>query len=68
MPERLVVLAYTLGWRIVSALPEAIAYPLFTLIADIVWWRHGKGVLRLEANLARAVPGADAAQLRRPPT
>jgi lauroyl/myristoyl acyltransferase len=65
MPDRLVVLAYTLGWRLVSALPEAIAYPIFTLIADVAWWRRGKGVLRLEANLARAVPGSDAAALRR---
>jgi phosphatidylinositol dimannoside acyltransferase len=64
MPDRLTVLAYTLGWRLVSALPEAIAYPLFTLIADVAWWRRGKGVLRLEANLARAVPGSDAARLR----
>jgi KDO2-lipid IV(A) lauroyltransferase len=64
MPDRIVVLAYTLGWRIISALPEAIAYPLFTMIADVAWWRHGKSVHRLEANLARAVPGADTAQLR----
>ena len=64
MFDRLTVLAYTLGWKLVSALPEAIAYPLFTLIADAVWWKRGKGVLRLEANLARAVPTADAAGLR----
>jgi phosphatidylinositol dimannoside acyltransferase len=64
MFDRLTVLAYTLGWKLVSALPEAIAYPLFTLIADVVWWKRGKGVLRLEANLARAVPTADAAGLR----
>jgi lauroyl/myristoyl acyltransferase len=65
MPDRVTVLAYTLGWRLVSALPEAIAYALFTLIADVAWWRRGQGVLRLEANLARAVRGSDAAQLRR---
>jgi phosphatidylinositol dimannoside acyltransferase len=64
MPERLTVLAYLLGWRLVGALPEAVAYPLFTLIADVTWWRRGKGILRLEANLARAVPDADAAALR----
>ena len=30
-----------------------------TLIADVGWWRRGKGVRRLEANLARVVgPGA----------
>ena len=64
MFDRLTVLAYPLGWKLVSALPEAIAYPLFTVIADAVWWKRGKGVLRLEANLARAVPTADAAGLR----
>jgi phosphatidylinositol dimannoside acyltransferase len=64
MPDRLTVLAYTLGWRVVRALPEAIAYTLFTLIADVAWWRHGSGVRRLQANLARAVPGASAEQLR----
>jgi KDO2-lipid IV(A) lauroyltransferase len=64
MRDRLVVLAYTLGWRLVSALPEAIAYSLFTLIADLVWWRHGKGVRRLEANLARAVPQTDPKEIR----
>ncbi len=64
MPERLVVLAYTAGWRLVALLPEALAYPLFALIADIAWWRRGTGVLRLESNLARAVPGADPAALR----
>jgi len=64
MLDRLTVLAYTLGWKVVRALPEAVAYPLFTLIADAVWWKRGKGVLRLEANLARAVPAADAAGLK----
>jgi KDO2-lipid IV(A) lauroyltransferase len=64
MPDRLTVLAYTAGWRLVRALPEALAYSLFILIADIAWWRRGSGVLRLEANLARAVPDADAAGLR----
>jgi lauroyl/myristoyl acyltransferase len=64
MPDRLTVLLYRLGWRLVSALPEALAYPLFTLIADLAWWRRGPGILRLEANLGRAVPGADDVALR----
>jgi KDO2-lipid IV(A) lauroyltransferase len=64
MFDRLTVLAYTSGWRLVSVLPEGLAYPLFTLIADLAWLRRGQGVLRLEANLARAAPGADAARLR----
>ena len=64
MPEPVVVLAYRLGWRLLRLLPEPLAYGLFTLIADVVWWQRGKGVRRLEANLARAVPAADAAALR----
>jgi phosphatidylinositol dimannoside acyltransferase len=64
MPDRLTLLAYGLGWRLVGVLPESIAYPIFTLIADLAWWRRGKGVRRLEANLARAVPTADAGALR----
>jgi phosphatidylinositol dimannoside acyltransferase len=64
MSERVVVLAYRLGWRLVRVLPEFVAYGLFALIADLVWWRRGKGILRLEANLARAVPDADPAALK----
>ena len=64
MSDRLTVAAYLAGWRLLRLLPEALAYPLFVVIADIAWWRRGAGVLRLEANLARAVPGADAARLR----
>jgi lauroyl/myristoyl acyltransferase len=64
MLDRLVPRLYVLGWRLVGALPEPVAYALFTAIADVAWWLRGKGVLRLEANLARADPGADAAALR----
>lgn len=65
MRERLTLLAYLAGWRLVRMLPEAVAYGLFTVIADIAWWRNGRGVRRLAANLARAVPAADQAELRR---
>jgi KDO2-lipid IV(A) lauroyltransferase len=57
--------AYLAGWRLVRLLPEQVAYGLFQLIADLAWLLHGKPVRRLEANLARAVPGADEARLRR---
>jgi len=45
---------YSAGWRVVRLLPEAVAYRLFDLVADVAWRRRGKGVRRLEANLARA--------------
>ncbi|MGW8888186.1 phosphatidylinositol mannoside acyltransferase [Streptomyces sp. NPDC055749] len=54
---------YGLGWGAVKKLPEPAAQALFRTIADQVWKRRGKSVLRLESNLARVVPDADAARL-----
>ncbi|MFJ3343466.1 phosphatidylinositol mannoside acyltransferase [Streptomyces diastaticus] len=58
MNERLSDALYGLGWRTVKRLPEPVAVRLGRTIADSVWKRRGKGVLRLEANLARVVPDA----------
>ncbi|MFF2776783.1 phosphatidylinositol mannoside acyltransferase [Streptomyces sp. NPDC058052] len=49
---------YGLGWATVKKLPEPVAKALGRKIADTAWKRRGKGVLRLEANLARVVPDA----------
>ncbi|WP_189930544.1 phosphatidylinositol mannoside acyltransferase [Streptomyces sulfonofaciens] len=49
---------YGLGWGTVKRLPEPVAVRLGTTIADTAWKRRGKGVLRLERNLARVVPDA----------
>ncbi|MEV3932804.1 MULTISPECIES: phosphatidylinositol mannoside acyltransferase [unclassified Streptomyces] len=54
---------YGLGWGAVKKLPERAAATLFRTLADQVWKRRGKSVLRLESNLARVVPHADAARL-----
>ncbi|MER5897903.1 phosphatidylinositol mannoside acyltransferase [Streptomyces sp. NPDC001876] len=54
---------YGLGWGAVKKLPEPAARALFRTIADQVWKRRGKSVLRLESNLARVVPDADPARL-----
>ncbi|MFF5725763.1 phosphatidylinositol mannoside acyltransferase [[Kitasatospora] papulosa] len=54
---------YGLGWGAVKKLPEPAAAALFRNLADQVWKRRGKSVLRLESNLARVVPDADAARL-----
>ncbi|MET7364911.1 phosphatidylinositol mannoside acyltransferase [Streptomyces sp. NPDC005566] len=54
---------YGLGWGAVKKLPEPAARALFRSIADQVWKRRGKSVLRLESNLARVVPDADPARL-----
>ncbi|MCW2779174.1 MAG: lipid biosynthesis acyltransferase, partial [Frankiales bacterium] len=51
--------AYAGGWGVVKALPEPVAVRLFDAGADLAWRRGGKGVERLEANLARIAPGQD---------
>ncbi|WP_335935814.1 phosphatidylinositol mannoside acyltransferase [Streptomyces sp. PTD5-9] len=61
--DRLTDGLYGLGWAAVKKLPEPVARGLFRTLADQVWKRRGKGVLRLEANLARVVPGASSARL-----
>lgn len=49
---------YGLGWSTVKKLPEPVAVRLGRTVADAAWKRRGKGVLRLESNLARVVPDA----------
>ncbi|WP_328402789.1 phosphatidylinositol mannoside acyltransferase [Streptomyces sp. NBC_00390] len=61
--DRLTDALYGLGWAAVKKLPEPVAAALGRTIADIAWKRRGKGVLRLEANLARVVPDAGAERL-----
>ncbi|MFI0896432.1 phosphatidylinositol mannoside acyltransferase [Streptomyces sp. NPDC020983] len=55
---------YGAGWGAVKTLPEPAARALGRTVADAAWRRRGKGVRRLEANLARVVPDADEAALR----
>ncbi|MGW1129838.1 phosphatidylinositol mannoside acyltransferase [Streptomyces sp. NPDC002526] len=61
--ERLSDALYGLGWAAVKTLPEPAARALFRTLADQVWKRRGKSVLRLEANLKRVVPDAEPARL-----
>ncbi|NDZ81147.1 phosphatidylinositol mannoside acyltransferase [Streptomyces sp. SID10853] len=63
MRERLTDALYGLGWGAVKKLPEPVATGLGRRIADTVWKRRGKSVLRLESNLARVVPDAGPARL-----
>jgi KDO2-lipid IV(A) lauroyltransferase len=62
--ERLTDGLYGLGWGAVRNLPEPAARALGRTIADAAWRQRGKGVRRLEANLARVVPGAGPERLR----
>ncbi|MFF4953870.1 phosphatidylinositol mannoside acyltransferase [Streptomyces chattanoogensis] len=63
LTDRLTDALYGLGWSTVKKLPEGAAVRLGRRIADTVWKRRGKGVLRLEANLARVVPDASPQRL-----
>src|SRR5215472_9051938 len=62
--ERASTLAYRAGWLAVRLLPERVARWIFTRIADYLWWRRGKSVRQLEANLRRVRPHATEAELR----
>ncbi|BEP16105.1 phosphatidylinositol mannoside acyltransferase [Acidothermaceae bacterium B102] len=55
MKQRLVLAAYRLGWAALRRAPERLGSAVFVVIADVGWWRHGKGVRRLEHNLSRVV-------------
>jgi KDO2-lipid IV(A) lauroyltransferase len=62
--ERLTDGLYGLGWSAVKTLPEPAAKALGRTVADAAWRQRGKGVARLEGNLARVVPGAGPERLR----
>jgi len=57
-------LAYAGGWRAVRMMPGPVAYGAFEQIADQQWRRQGRGVRRLEANLARVLGPVDPEHLR----
>jgi phosphatidylinositol dimannoside acyltransferase len=61
--DRLTGALYAAAWAGVQKLPEATAQRLGRRIADTTWRRRGKGVRRLEANLARVEPGASPERL-----
>ena len=61
--ERLTDALYGLGWSTVKKLPEPVAARLGRSVADLTWRQRGKGVLRLEANYARVLPGASPERL-----
>ncbi|MEW2496471.1 phosphatidylinositol mannoside acyltransferase [Streptomyces nodosus] len=63
LKERLTDGLYGLGWSAVKTLPEPVATRLGRTVADLAWKRRGKGVLRLESNYARVVPGASPERL-----
>ena len=63
MIEKLSVIAYFAGWRIVRLLPEATAYGLFDKFADIIAKKDGASVKRLRENLRRVKPDLNEREL-----
>jgi phosphatidylinositol dimannoside acyltransferase len=57
--------AYGLGWALTRRLPEPVVQAAFAQIADQMWRGDGSGVRRLRANLRRACPQADDAEISR---
>ena len=53
------------AFRWAPRLPEPLVRALAALAADVAWLARGKGVRRLEANLARVRPGLTRGGLRR---
>jgi lauroyl/myristoyl acyltransferase len=63
--DRWQTFGFGVGATLVRIAPESLMRPLFRLIADIVWRRHGRSVLQLERNLRRVVgPDMPDAELR----
>ena len=61
LSERLMGVAFQLGWKVICRVPESWARRAFATVADIAWRRQGPGVQVLEANLRRVLawPGED---------
>ncbi|MEW9554289.1 phosphatidylinositol mannoside acyltransferase [Nonomuraea sp. NPDC050783] len=51
--DRVVAAGFAAGWKLVPSLPERPTAAAFRALADRVWARRGRSVLRLESNLAR---------------
>ena len=63
MKDRIIASAYFAGWALVRALPNTLAYRLFSLIADFVYVKNGKSIQRLRNNLARVQPNLSEGEL-----
>jgi KDO2-lipid IV(A) lauroyltransferase len=53
--DRLISVAFGVGWTLVCRLPESWMRALFMAAADIAWRRQGHGVQVLEGNLVRVI-------------
>ncbi|MBW8173334.1 phosphatidylinositol mannoside acyltransferase [Ornithinimicrobium sp. Arc0846-15] len=63
--ERLSLLAFRAGWKLVRVAPERLAYGAFDLGARITTRRNGRDVQRMRGNYARVHPDISADDLER---
>ena len=63
MKDRLILIAYLLGWWIVRTLPEKMAYSLFWSLGEFFHKRNGKSIQRLRSNLHMVNPKLDELEL-----
>jgi lauroyl/myristoyl acyltransferase len=63
LTERATLIGYRSGWFLVRRMPGRLAYPLFDLLADVLWRRDGKSVQRMRTNYATVRPELGAAGL-----
>lgn len=59
MAEAFTAGSYASAWALVRGLPAPVARHLFEAGAEVAAARGGRGIERLEANLARVAPGRD---------
>ena len=63
LAEHVSLAGYRTGWFLVRRMPGRLAYPLFDLLADVLWRRDGKSVQRMRANYATVRPELTATEL-----
>lgn len=63
MKEALSYYVYLAGWKLISLLPERVAYALFEKGSDFIVSRNGKSVRRLRTNLSIVKPGISVQEL-----
>lgn len=64
LSERAADLGFGAGWTAVKRMPEPVVDRAFQLMADRAYRKQGRGVLQLQANLARVLPDVRSEQLQ----
>lgn len=46
---------FPLAGEVLSGMPRSLARPIFSMLAELSWWRRGESVRQLEENLLHAI-------------